>query len=213
MKRGLFIVLEGAEGSGKSTQAQLLAAWLAQAGVPYRLTREPGGTTLGEALRSLVLHGEPMSVETELLLVLAARSAHVRDVVQPALAAGQIVVCDRYELSTFAYQALGRGLELEKVKTLNEFATGGLRADLTIVVDVPLDVGSARRASSRTGDDRIESGGREFLTRVTEAYRLLSRERKDVVLVDGTASAEAIQAEIRGLLKTRFPETFALVQG
>jgi dTMP kinase len=213
MKRGLFIVLEGAEGSGKSTQAQLLAQWLASAGILHRLTREPGGTELGEAIRSLVLHGEHMSVESELLLVLAARSAHVTEVVRPALAAGQIVVCDRYELSTFAYQALGRGLDLAQVKSLNDFATGGLHADLTIVVDVPLDVGSARRASSRSGDDRIESAGRDFLTRVTEAYRLLSRQEPGVVLVDGTAPAESVQAEIRRLLQARFPETFAQGQG
>ena len=213
MKRGLFIVLEGAEGSGKSTQAQLLAQWLASAGILHRLTREPGGTPLGEAIRSLVLHGEHMSVESELLLVLAARSAHVREVVRPALAAGQIVVCDRYELSTFAYQALGRGLDLEQVKALNNFATGGLHADLTIIVDVPLDVGAARRASSRAADDRIESAGREFLARVTEAYRLLSREKSDVVLVDGTAAPQSVQTEIRRLLQARFPETFAQVQG
>ena len=213
MKRGLFIVLEGAEGSGKSTQAQLLARWLADAGFLYRLTREPGGTTLGEAIRSLVLHGEHMSVESELLLVLAARSAHVSEVVRPALAAGQIVVCDRYELSTFAYQAIGRGLDLQRVKSLNEFATGGLHADLTIVVDVPLDVGSSRRASGRSGDDRIESAGRDFLERVTEAYRLLSRETADVVVVDGTAPPESVQTEIRRLLQARFPETFAPVQG
>ena len=213
MTRGRFIVLEGAEGSGKSTQAQMLAQWLAGAGILHRLTREPGGTPLGEAIRSLVLHGEHMSVESELLLVLAARSAHVREVVRPALAAGQIVVCDRYELSTFAYQALGRGLDLEQVKALNHFATDGLHADLTIVVDVPLDVGAERRASSRSSDDRIESAGKEFLARVTEAYRLLSRETSDVVLVDGTAAPESVQAEIRRLLQARFPETFALVQG
>jgi dTMP kinase len=151
MKRGLFIVLEGAEGSGKSTQAQMLAQWLARAGVLHRLTREPGGTTLGETIRSMVLHGEHMSVETELLLVLAARSAHVKEVVRPALAAGQIVVCDRYELSTFAYQGYGRGLDIERVRALNDFATGGLHPDLTVVVDVPLDVGSKRRSDRGCG--------------------------------------------------------------
>lgn len=191
----------------------MLAQWLARAGMLYRLTREPGGTTLGEAIRSMVLHGEPMSVETELLLVLAARSAHVKDVVRPALAAGQIVVCDRYELSTFAYQGYGRGLDIGKVRALNAFATGGLRPDLTVVVDVPLDVGSARRAQSRPGDDRIESAGREFLSKVTEAYRLLAQEQPDVVVVDGTAQADAVHAEITGLLKARFSETFAHVPG
>ena len=205
---GLFLVLEGIEGSGKSTQAKLLADWLGREGLPNLLTREPGGTALGEQMRAALLHGEDMSPETELLLMLAARAAHVSQVVRPALERRQIVVCDRYELSTFAYQGLGRDLGLERVRTLNAFATGGLRPDLTIVVDVPVDVGESRRSGSRAGQDRIERAGSSFHEKVAEAYRLLASTEPAVALVDGTAAAEAVHASIRRLLQARFSETF-----
>ena len=122
-----FVVLEGVEGSGKSTQVRLLSAWLAEMGVAHATTREPGGTAVGEAIRGVLLDrdGLEMPPETELLLVLAARAAFVRDVVRPALERGETVLADRFDLSTFAYQGFGRGLDLETVRRLNEFATGG----------------------------------------------------------------------------------------
>jgi dTMP kinase len=210
---GLFIVFEGVEGSGKTTQARLLAEWLADAGVPHRLTREPGGTDVAEQIRSVILHGDDITVETELLLVLAARAAHVRELIRPALAAGQIVVCDRYELSTFAYQGVGRDLGLDRVRALNDFATGGLRPDLTIVVDVPVSVGAERRARSRPSSDRIERAGDRFHARVAEAYRLLASEEPAVELVDGEPAPEVVNEAVLRLLKARFSETFSGITG
>jgi dTMP kinase len=210
---GLFIVFEGVEGSGKTTQARLLAEWLTEAGIPHRLTREPGGTDVAEQIRSVILHGDDITVETELLLILAARAAHVRELIRPALEAGQIVVCDRYELSTFAYQGVGRELGLDRVRALNEFATGGLRPDLTILVDVPVSVGEARRARSRPSSDRIERAGDRFHGRVAEAYRLLASEEPAVELVDAEPAPKVVNEAVLRLLKARFSETFSGITG
>jgi dTMP kinase len=193
---GLFIVFEGAEGSGKSTQAGRLAEWLKRQNIRCRLTREPGGTPLGERIRSLLLHGADMAPETELLLMLAARAAHVQEVIEPAVARGEIVVCDRYELSTFAYQGLARGLGLERVRAANAMATHGRKADLTVVLDVGATEGQARRMRSGQDRDRIEREDTNFHARVAEAYRLLASTEPAVALVDGTCSEEAVQASI-----------------
>lgn len=214
MNTGLFIVFEGIEGCGKSTQARLLAEQLAAKGIPYVLTREPGGTRTGEALRHLVLHAtEHVAIETELLLMLAARAAHVHEVVRPALERGDVVVCDRYELSSFAYQGLGRGLGLDRVKALNAFATGGLKPDLTILVDVPFELGTQRRAATREADDRIESAGSGFHQRVSEAYRLLAEQEDRMVVVDGTAAQAEVAQNVKKLLSERFPETLGSISG
>lgn len=154
---GLFIVLEGVEGSGKTTQARLLGERLARAGIDHLVTREPGGTATGEEIRRLLLHGGEVPARAELLLMLAARAVFVEEVVRPALARGAVVVADRYELSTLAYQGYGRGLPLDEVRRMNAFATGGLTADLTLVLDVPPEVGAARRAregGTPTGSSR-----------------------------------------------------------
>jgi dTMP kinase len=155
-----------------------------------------------------MLHGGDISAQTELLVALAARAAHVHELIRPALAEGEVVVCDRYELSTFAYQGMARGLGLEQVRTLNEFATGGLHPDLTIVLDVPAREGEARRTRARPEFDRIERAGIDFHARVAEAYRLLASREPAVELVDGRAAADAVQATIRRLLQGRFSETF-----
>jgi dTMP kinase len=213
MTPGRFIVFEGVEGSGKTTQAAMLAQWLSQAGIPHRLTREPGGTDVAEQIRSVILHGDDIAIETELLLVLAARAAHVRELIQPSLETGFTVVCDRFELSTLAYQGAGRELGLERVRVLNDFATGGLHPDLTIVIDVPMAVGEARRARSRPSSDRIERAGDAFHTRVAEAYRLLASEEDAVELLDGTAAPAFVHEAVIGLLRARFSETFPSITG
>jgi dTMP kinase len=210
---GIFVVLEGVEGAGKSTQARLLASWLSSANIAHRLTREPGGTPVGEEIRRVLLHGGDMPARTELLLYLAARAALVEQVIRPALEAGEIVIADRYELSTFAYQAHGRGLPLDAVRAANAVATGGLQADLTIVLELPPELGAARRAASGAAADRIERAGAAFHQAVGRAYRLLSQQQGGVVAVAGDAGPDVVHSAIRRVLKGRFPETFPQAQG
>ena len=212
MPGGLFLVLEGIEGSGKTTQAGLLAAWLEARGLPHLLTREPGGTAVGEEVRRLLLDGGALDARTELLLMLSARAALVSQVIEPALAEGRVVVADRYELSTLAYQAHGRGLALARVRELNEFATGGLRPDLTVVLSVPRATGEARRAA-RSVQDRIESAGAGFHERVAEGYHILAAAEPGVAMLDGTDPPGAVHAALLDLLRSRFPETFGRTQG
>lgn len=213
MSRQRFIVLEGIEGSGKSTQARRLGEWLARRGVAHLVTREPGGTAVGEAIRDVVLHGDEVHARTELLLMLAARATFVEQVVAPALGRGQVVIADRFELSTLAYQGYGRGLPLEDVRRLNAFATGGVAPDLTIVLDVDVAEGQARRGARGGAADRIERAGVAFHGRVGEAYRLLATTEPGVVSVAGQQEPDAVHAAIMALLAERFPETFAAATG
>ena len=205
---GIFIVLEGIEGSGKSTQARLLAEWLQSAGIDALHTREPGGTALGEEIRRLLLHSSAMPAMTELLLMLAARATLIAEAIRPALEAGKVVIADRFDVSTLAYQGYGRGLPLDEVRAANRIATGGLTPDLVLLLDAPQEVGIARRAATRAGEDRIEGAGREFHERVSEAYRLLARDSGNVRVIDATASAAEVHAAIMAVLAARFPETF-----
>jgi dTMP kinase len=208
--RGLFLVLEGVEGAGKSTQVRSLSNWMEGRGVTHLCTREPGGTPLGEALRTLVLDRTELDLaaESELFLILAARAAFVRDVVRPALARGEVVVADRYDLSTYAYQGWGRGLDLEALRAMSAFATGGLRPDLYVVLDVPVDEGSQRQLRQGKSRDRFEGEGAAFLTRVRDGYVALAASDPDVYLQDATGSVEAVHEAVTGLLDARFPETF-----
>jgi dTMP kinase len=210
---GLFIVLEGGEGAGKSTQARRLAGWLEERGVPHLLTREPGGTPLGEQVRGLLLHGGEVPARAELFLMLAARAALLEQVVEPALAEGRVVVADRYDLSTLAYQGGGRGLPLEEVRSANAAATAGRRPDLTILLRVGAEEAAARREREGRGADRIESAGAEFHRRVEAAYALLSGSEPGVTALDAGGDAEAVHRQILGILRRRFPETFGGAEG
>ena len=207
-----FIVLEGVEGSGKSTQVRLLADWLQARAVPHVATREPGGTDVGEEIRHILLHGHDMPAETELLLMTAARAVFVREVVEPALAEGKVVIADRFSLSSMAYQGYGRGLDIDSVRAICSFATGGLQPDITIVLDVPLETGDERRAT-RSGPDRIERAGVEFHRRVAEAYRLLPSTEPGIERVAGVGDIDEVHARVRAVLARRFPETFAQTLG
>lgn len=208
--RGLFLVLEGVEGAGKTTQVALLSHWLAGQGVPHRTAREPGGTPVGEALRSLVLNRTDLDLppESELLAILAARAAFVRDVVRPALERGETVVSDRYDLSTFAYQGWGRGLDLEDVRRMSAFAAGGLTPDLYIVLDVPVEMGADRQREQGKGRDRFEGEGAGFLSRVRQGYLALAGSDARVRLLDARGTPDAIHEKVISLLRGEFPETF-----
>lgn len=208
---GFFLVLEGIEGCGKSTQARLLGRWLAERGTAHLLTREPGGTAVGERIRQVLLESDEIGSRAELLLMLAARAALVEQEIGPALAAGCVVVADRFELSSLAYQGGGRGLPLDEIRRLNGFATSGIAPDVTILLDVPLAAGAQRRAG-RAVEDRIERAGRAFHERVAAAYRLLGNEA-GVEVLDGTPPAQEVHRRLLALLAAKFPETFAAAAG
>ena len=213
--RGLFLVVEGVEGVGKTTQVARLADRLDEAGIPHVVTREPGGTGVGEAIRSVVLADPALAVPavTELMLILASRAAFVEQVVEPALAAGKIVLADRYDLSTLAYQGHGRGLDLDEVRRANRLATGGLRPDLCVLLDLPVEEGLERQRSGGKAADRMESEGRDFLERVRRGYLHEAEADERVAVVDalGTPDAveERVRAELDGVLRARWPAALA----
>lgn len=193
-----FIALEGVDGSGKSTQAALLAEWLQARGARVLLTREPGGTHLGEQLRGILLDpAVSCGDRTELLLMLAARAQHVSERIRPALNAEQIVITDRFSLSSLAYQGYGRGLPLVEIRAADAVATGGLQPDLTLIIDVPLETALERMGAKR---DRIESEGVAFLRRVIEGYRALAQADASLHLIDGRPPKEKIHQAIIDLL-------------
>jgi len=206
----LFIVLEGGDGVGKTTHVALLSEWFDTLGLPHVSTREPGGTPVGEAIREIVLAGPEMDMpaETELMLILGARAAFVRDVVRPALAHGHFVVADRFSLSTLAYQGYGRGLDLDDVRNAIEIATAGLEPDLYIVLDLPADEGAERQRHDGSELDRIEAAGRSFRDSVRDAYLALARSERRVEVVSARGSMEEVHGRIRARLAARFPAVF-----
>jgi dTMP kinase len=196
----VFVTFEGADGSGKSTQAELLRAALAAEGRDVVLTREPGGTELGERIRTLVLDGPDMAPWAEAALFAASRAQHVEEVIRPALERGADVICDRYVDSSLAYQGIGRGLGVEEVLELNLRATGGLLPDTTVLL--LLDPGAA---ASRAGEsDRLERESEGFRRSVDLAYReLAGRFPERIVTIDGARAPEEIAKEVRERLRVR----------
>jgi dTMP kinase len=212
--KGLFISFEGTEGCGKSTQVELLVQRLRALGYHVRRHREPGGTPIGEEIRHTLKHSHQnhaMTAETELLLMNASRAQLVREVIRPALAAGEIVVCDRFYDSTTAYQGHGRQLDLEKVKGVIEFAVGETKPDLTLFVHVPLEV-SAERLRSRQETlpfvrDRIEEADRKFFERVAHGFDVIAAtEPERVKLINGAQPIETVCAAIWELVQPMLPK-------
>ncbi len=219
MNIGVLIVLEGAEGVGKTTQLHKLAATLRDAGHEVLTLREPGGTPLGDAIRSILLDpAQDIVPEAEALLFLGSRAQIVRKEIDPALARGVVVLMDRFFLSTYAYQIGGRGLEERQVREANALATGGLVPDLTLVLELPAAQG-LDRASRRSGYDRIEGSGEEFHANVESAFRLFAspdwqREHPEcglIACVSGHGSPDDVHAGIVKSLARNLPDRFAML--
>jgi dTMP kinase len=199
VSRGVFITLEGGDGSGKTTQAELLRGWLAERGRTVVRTREPGGTEVGVEVREIVLHHRgDITPRAEALLYAADRAHHVATVVRPALERGEVVIQDRYIDSSVAYQGVGRVLDPEEVRGLSEWATEGLRPDLTILLDLDADAARGRLDEARTRYDRLEAEASEFHDRVRAAYLDLAIAEPDrFLVVDAKRPVDEIAAAIR----------------
>jgi dTMP kinase len=208
MARLPFITFEGSEGCGKSTQVRRLAKRLEKLGLPFLVTREPGGTAIGESIRELLQfapESASMTAETELLLFEASRAQLVREVIKPALSRTECVIADRFFDSTTVYQGAARKLDSKTVEEFNVFVVGDCIPDVTFVLDVDLRTARARMSAPRR-PDRMEMQSEEFYELVCEGYReLANREMKRIVLIDGTKSADSIETEIWNILGERFP--------
>ncbi|BAY13941.1 dTMP kinase [Calothrix sp. NIES-2098] len=205
---GKLIVFEGVEGCGKTSQMQLCSQWLESLGISVLLTREPGGTELGIDIRRLLLEkadNKPIAELTELLLYAADRAQHVEQELKPNLAKGKYILCDRYTESTIAYQGYGRGLNMSLIKQLNYIATGGLESDLTLWLDVDVEVGLARKRGDEQIFDRIEQEAIAFHHRVQQGYvELAALYPERIVRIDGNLSKEAVHQIIQDNLRDRF---------
>jgi dTMP kinase len=202
MTRGKFISVEGGEGAGKTSALQFARAYLEEAGTSVRLTREPGGTPLGEALRAVLLDSRyaGMSRDAELLLMFAARAEHVATVIRPGIEAGNWVLCDRFTDATYAYQGGGRGIDAARIRQLERWVQGDIRPDVVLLLDVPVATGM-QRAAGRGVVDRFESEQLDFFGRVRAVY--LERARRDrdrYRLIDARGSIEAVHDQIRAVL-------------
>ena len=201
MKRGRFITVEGIEGVGKSSNIEVLVREIESAGYEVLTTREPGGTPVAEDIRKLLMDrgDEPIPEIAELLLMFAARSLNVNNVILPAVNSGKWVICDRFSDSSRAYQGGGRGIPLETIDQLADWVHGDITPDVTILLDAPVDIGMAR-ASKRGKPDRIESEKHDFFQRVRECYlQLAEREPQRFVLIDTTRSLQEVQADVAKL--------------
>jgi dTMP kinase len=202
MTRGRFITFEGIDGAGKSTQHAWLVSHLRAQGRTVVATREPGGTPLGEKLRALLL-SEPMHLETEALLMFAARREHVAQVIEPALARGEWVICDRFVDASFAYQGGGRGMSLDKLQQLAVWTLGDLTPDLTLIFDAPVAVAQQRLHAATANPDRFEREQAAFFERVRQAYLQIAQANPQRVrLIDACKRLEDINQEVASIVST-----------
>jgi dTMP kinase len=220
MVRGRLIVFEGPEGAGKTTQIRLLAEQLAASGIPSVAVREPGGTPVGDAIRGILLDPErQITPATEALLFMSSRAELITREIEPSLAAGKAVLLDRFFLSTYAYQIVGRGLPEAEIRAANALATGGLVPDLTLLLDVPASEG-LERADARGARDRMERSGKEFHERVGNAFREFADrawqashpECGPIKLIDGTGDEKVVFGRVVSTLTAAFPKQFGSIQ-
>ena len=201
--KGLFITLEGGEGAGKSTSLEFLRQTFLDAGRDVLVTREPGGTELGEQVRGILLHSKDLHItsDTELLLMFAARSQHLQTCIEPALAAGKIVLCDRFTDATYAYQGGGRGVDMQRIALLENWVQGERRPDLTLLFDIPVSEG-LERANKRSEPDRFEKEQQEFFERVRSTYLAIAeRELERVKVIDASKSIDHVQSKLAAIMK------------
>jgi dTMP kinase len=210
---GLFVTFEGIDGCGKSTQVAEAHRRCKELGIRCLVTREPGGTGIGESIRRLLLSPDnrEMCDPCEALLYCAARAQHCRESIAPALARGEVVLCDRFQEATFAYQGFGRGIALEQLSQINSFASAGVRPSLTFVFDIDVDTSIARLKKTGKNPDRLEASGRDFYEKVRQGYLLLaSREPDRIIVLPGIAPveqlAQTVFEKIENLLSKR-PKT------
>ena len=204
MKKGIFITLEGVDGAGKSSHTEWLCDYFHALGHDVVLTREPGGTPIGEQLREILLHQE-MSQATEVLLMFAARQESIEQIIKPALAQGKVVISDRFTDSTYAYQGGGRGFSKEKIDQLAQWVHADIPRDLTLLFDVPVEVARARLEATRQLD-RFEREHESFFLAVQAAYHeCVARDPKHFYVVDSTQSIATIRTQLSELLTQRFP--------
>jgi len=203
---GFFITFEGPEGSGKTTQIRRLAAFLEEQGYAVVLTREPGGTVIGDQIRQILLaHGNAeMKPRTEVLLFQASRAQHVDELIRPALAQGKIVLCDRFADSTLAYQGFGRGENLDRLRQLIAYATGGLQPHLTLLLDLDVEVGLRRRQPLLQEWNRLDAEKLAFHQKVRDGYRQLAQEDPQRwVVIDASRSVEEVHDEVKRVVQAR----------
>ncbi len=203
MQRGLFITMEGIEGVGKSTNLEFVRQYLCEHGEQVVITREPGGTEMGEKIRGLLLdhRNQKMADDTELLLMFAARAQHIAEVIEPALAAGKWVLCDRFTDATYAYQGGGRGIDIERIAQLEQWVQGALRPNITLLLDAPVAVGLARAAKRKQEPDRFEREKQDFFERIRAAYLALAAQHPNRYrVIDAGQTLDRVTMQLETLL-------------
>jgi len=206
--KGLFITFEGPEGAGKSTQIKLLALLFKKYRIPFIVTREPGGSRLSTHLRRWILNKleYKLTNETELFLFLADRSQHVNEIIKPALKKGSVVLCDRYTDSTLAYQGGGRGFDIKLLEIMNRLASDGLKPDITLLFDLPVEAGLKRALGRGKGKDRMEKEKLEFHRRVRKVFlNIAQRDKKRVLILDASQNKELVYQQMLEKLIDRLP--------